>query len=215
MADERPRVVVGVAGGSASGKTAVVEELVRVLGEETATVVSHDAYYRDLSHMPLEERRRVNVDHPDSLETGLLVRHLEALLAGEPVEVPVYDYSTHVRRPYARSVEPSPVLLVEGILVLADARLRELMDLRVYVHVPERERLARRLERDVRLRGRTPESVRHDHEWRVQPMHRELVAPSRRFADVVVEEGGRNRAAIRTLAERIMEMRGGPRLGSA
>ena len=204
---ERGRpVVVGVAGGSASGKTAVVRELVRLVGEERTAVVAHDAYYRDLSHLPLAERRRVNVDHPDSLETDLLLTHLNALLAGQPVEVPIYDYTLHVRREERVRVEPNRVVVVEGILVLAEERLRSLMDLKVYVHVEEEERLSRRLRRDVEKRGRTPESVREDHVRRVQPMHDEFVAPSRLHADVVVEEGGYNHIAIAALVRRIRGM---------
>ncbi|MDX1494926.1 MAG: uridine kinase [Longimicrobiales bacterium] len=199
---DRP-VVVGIAGGSASGKTAVARKVVGTLGAERTALVPHDAYYRDLSHLPLEERRRVNVDHPDSLETALLVEHLDLLLAGQPVEIPCYDYSSHVRLPERRRVEPAPVVVVEGILVLADEELRRRMDLSVFVDVPEEERLARRLRRDVEERGRTPESVREDHEWRVQPMHREFVGPSRAWADIVVEQGGRNQEAILRIARRV------------
>ncbi|NNF13147.1 MAG: uridine kinase [Gemmatimonadetes bacterium] len=196
-------LVVGIAGGSASGKTAVARRVVSALGEEDTTIVPHDAYYRDLSHLPLEERRRVNVDHPDSLETDLMVEDLHQLIGGDPVALPVYDYSTHVRLDDRRIVEPAPVLIIEGILVLALEGLRRLMDLKVYVHVPEAERLARRLARDVERRGRTPESVRTDHEWRVQPMHREFVGPSRDHADVVIEEGGHNAGAIDRLVAEI------------
>ena len=201
-------LIVGVAGGSASGKSAVVEALTGELGPGTVTVVPHDAYYRDLSHLEMEERRRVNVDHPDSLETRLLVEHLRALQAGASVELPAYDFTTHTRGERGSPVEPAPVLVVEGILVLAEARLRRLMDLKVFVHVPADERLARRLERDVRLRGRTPDSVRADHETRVQPMHERFVEPSRRWADLVVEGGGRNTDAIEALARRILGMLG-------
>ena len=204
---DRP-VVVGVAGGSASGKSAVVAELVRLVGETRTAVVPHDAYYRDLSHLEMEERRRVNVDHPDSLETELLLRHLRALLAGERIEVPVYDFSTHTRAPRGKELEPAPVVVVEGILVLADERLRALMDLKVFVHVDEPERLARRLDRDVRSRGRTPESVRRDHRQRVQPMHERFVEPSRVWADLVIEEGGFNTGAIEDLARHLGRMLG-------
>lgn len=199
-------VVLGVAGGSASGKSAVVHEIVAALGPEITAVVQHDAYYRDLSHLPLEERRRANVDHPRSLETDLLIEHLEALLGGDPVEMPVYDFSTHTRSDDRVRVEPAPVVIVEGILVLAEERLREHMDLKVYVQVDERERLARRLARDVRLRGRTPESVRADHVERVQPMHERFVGPSRAWADVVIREGGTNRPAIRELVAKVEAM---------
>ena len=201
-------LVVGVAGGSASGKSAVVEAVVEKLGADTVAVVPHDAYYRDLSHLEMEERRRVNVDHPDSLETSLLLGHLRALRAGKPVELPVYDFATHTRAGRGRVLEPAPVVLVEGILVLAEARLRRLMDLKVFVHVPADERLTRRLDRDVRLRGRTPDSVRADHETRVQPMHERFVEPSRRWADMVIEGGGRNTDAILALTRTIRRLLG-------
>ncbi len=203
MTRRKTSLVVGIAGGSASGKTAVTRSIVTALGDVETAIVPHDAYYRDLRHLPLPERRQVNVDHPDSLETDLLVQDLHRLLAGDPVAIPLYDYATHLRLDERRVIEPAPVVIVEGILVLALERLRRLMDLKVYVHVPETERLARRLARDVERRGRTAESVRADHEWRVQPMHREFVAPSRAYADVVIEEGGRNADAIDRLVAQI------------
>ena len=206
--DARPRVVLGVAGGSASGKSEVVREVVRLLGEERVSVIPHDAYYHDLSHLEMRERRRVNVDHPDSLETDLLLRHLRELVSGRPVELPVYDFATHTRRPRGRTVRPAPVLVVEGILVLAEVRLRALMDLKIFVDVDEEERLARRLDRDVRLRGRSSGSVRADHASRVQPMHERFVEPSRRWADMIIEEGGFNRRALDALAARVRRMLG-------
>lgn len=201
-----PSLVLGVAGGSASGKSAVVQEVVRLLGSDTTAVIPHDAYYRDLSHLTMEERRQVNVDHPHSLETDLLVEHLELLLEGRAIERPVYDFATHVRRPSPVRVRPAPVLIVEGILVLAEDALRERMDVKVFVDVPEEVRLQRRLERDVRLRGRTPESVRRDHETRVEPMHARFVEPSRALADMTITGGGRNLEAIRELVARLEAM---------
>lgn len=192
-----------MAGGSASGKSAVVHRVTRLLGSDAVAVVPHDAYYRDLSHLTMTERRQVNVDHPDALQTDLLVEHLDRLLQGRAIERPVYDFSTHVRASSPVTVRPAPVLIVEGILVLAEEVLRKRMDLKVFVDVPERVRLERRLERDVRLRGRTPESVRHDHETRVEPMHARFVEPSREHADVVITGGGRNVEAIRKLVARI------------
>lgn len=199
-------VVVGVAGGSASGKSLVVQEVVRRLGTEVTTVVPHDAYYRDLSHLTMEERRRVNVDHPHSLETDLLVEHIELLLQGRSIERPVYDFAAHVRGSSPVVVHPAPVVIVEGILVLAEEALRRRMDVKVFVDVPEEVRLERRLTRDVRLRGRTPESVRRDHETRVEPMHARFVEPSREFADVTIVGGGHNLTAIRELVARVEAM---------
>ncbi len=199
-------VVVGIGGGSASGKTAVARAVVTDLGRHRAVLIPHDAYYRDLSHLPMDERRRVNVDHPASLETDLLVRHLDALLLGRPIEVPVYDYATHERGDDPVLVHPAAVIVVEGILALAENALRARMDLAVYVDVPEEERLRRRLRRDVETRGRTPESVRDDHDGRVQPMHRAFIEPSRQGADLVVTGGGHNDAAIAEVVHRVEQL---------
>lgn len=178
----------------------------RLLGPETAVSLQHDSYYRDLTHLDRAERENVNFDHPESLETALLVEQIGTLLAGRSVEVPVYDYSTHTRTTQTVAVRPAPVIVVDGILVLADEELRALMDVRVFVDVPEAERLARRTRRDVRKRGRTEEMVHRDHERRVEPMHRSFVVPSRKYADVTITEGGRNQPAIEQLAERVWEM---------
>jgi uridine kinase len=204
--DPRP-LVVGVAGGSASGKSTVVGELVRQLEPIRAAVLRHDAYYHDLSHLPPARRADVNVDHPDSLQTELLAEHVAALVAGRPVDVPLYDFATQTRGANPRVVHPAPVVIIEGILVLADARLRTLLDLRVFVHVNERDRLARRLARDVAERGRSAASVRERHERVVQPMHARFVEPSRRWADVTIIDGGHNAQGVEALARRIQALR--------
>jgi uridine kinase len=204
-------VVVGVAGGSASGKSTVVAEVVRLLGTETAVILRHDAYYHDLSHLTVELRREVNVDHPDSLETALLVEHVNALQAGQSIEMPSYDYATQTRGPAGVVLEPAPVLIVEGLFTLWDERLRALMDLKAFVDVSEEERLARRLDRDVRERGRDPARIARQHERRVQPMHEQYVEPSRQWADLMIRGGGQNLAAVDELAARIrrlLELRG-------
>lgn len=192
-------IVVGIAGGSASGKSTVVQEVVHSLGPGVSATLSHDAYYYDLSHMPLAERLKVNVDHPDSLETDLLVGHVQELLQGQSVEMPLYDYSTLTRAPSGMSVDPAPVVIVEGLLVLTDRRLRDLMTLKVFVDADEASRLARRIARDVRERGRTREEVVHYHEHRVEPMHTSFVEPTRAQADIVIGQGGHNRPAIESL----------------
>lgn len=202
-------VVLGVAGGSASGKSTVVREVVRRLRPEAAAVLRHDAYYHDLSHLPLAQRIEVNVDHPESLETDLLATHVGALLAGSPVEVPIYDFATQTRSPDRTIVHPAPVIVVEGILVLADERLRAAMDLKVFVHVEEEERLARRLRRDTARRGRSAASVLAQHARTVQPMHDRFVEPSRAHADLVIEEGGRNEAAIEAVVRRLRALTAG------
>lgn len=189
-------MVLGVAGGSGSGKSTVVREIRRILGEEATVVLHHDAYYRDLRHLPPAQRATVNFDHPESLETGLMVDHARALLEGRAVELPTYDFPTHTRRDETERRRPAPVLVLDGILVLADARLRDLMDLKVFVDTDPDIRLIRRLRRDMRDRGRSAESVIDQYERTVRPMHREFVEPSKRHADLLVPEGGYNRVAV-------------------
>jgi uridine kinase len=199
-------VVMGVAGGSGSGKSTVVSEVCRALAPGTSAVLHHDAYYRDLSHVAFEERAGVNFDHPESLETELLVEHVARLLSGAAVEVPTYDFSTHTRAPAVVCVEPRPLVILDGILVLADARLRELMDVRVFVDTDADVRLMRRLRRDVEDRGRTAESVLDQYEATVRPMHLEFVEPSKRHADFVVPEGGYNRVAVDLLVTKLRDL---------
>jgi uridine kinase len=196
-------IIVGIAGGSASGKTAVVHRLVEMLGASCVLVISHDAYYRDLSHLPLERRGETNVDHPGSLETGLLVDHLSDLRNGRSVEIPVYDYVTQTRGQSGLLVDPAPVTLVEGLFTLFDDDLRAMMDLRAWIDVSADERLRRRIVRDVRERGRVPSDVERLHAQRVQPMHERFVEPTRMHADIVIEGGGENLPGICDLADRV------------
>lgn len=202
---DRP-IVVGIAGGSASGKSTVVREVVRLLGAGRCAVLAHDAYYHDLSHLPLERRIEVNVDHPDSLQTDLLVAHIRALLDGGGVEMPSYDFASQIRAPTGRTVDPAPVVVVEGLFVLHDEDLRALMDLSVFVDTTEAERLSRRIERDTSERGRDRPAVVHQHTTRVQPMHERFVEPTRTHADVVISRGGHNLAAIQRLVRRVEEL---------
>lgn len=199
-------VVVGIAGGSGSGKSTVVREVTRLLGEELVAVLHHDAYYRDLADISFEERCAVNFDHPDSLETELLARQVEALLGGEAVEVPTYDFSTHTRRQETERVEPRPVLILDGILIMADDALRALMDLKVFVDTKAAVRLERRIRRDMRDRGRTRESVEDQFHATVRPMHRQFVEPSKRYADLLVPEGGYNRPAVGLVVDRVRDL---------
>jgi uridine kinase len=202
-AGSRP-VVMGVAGGSGSGKSTVVREVRRHFGADETSLVSHDAYYRNLAHMSFDDRVHVNFDHPESLETELFVEHVERLLRGDTVDVPVYDFATHTRRAETERLGPTPIIVLDGILVLADARLRSLMDLKVFVDTEPDVRLIRRIRRDTRKRGRSAASVIRQYEATVRPMHLEFVEPSKRYADLVVPEGGDNRVAVDLVVTRLM-----------
>lgn len=196
-------VVIGVAGGSGSGKTTVVQAIVRALGADAVTHIEHDAYYFDRSAVPPAERLAINYDHPDALESDLLVRHLEALRAGRGADVPIYDFAAHTRRAEPRTVVPRAVVIVEGILILAEPRLRTLMDIRVFVDTDPDIRFIRRLLRDTRKRGRTVDEVVQQYLGTVQPMHLEFVEPSKRHAHVIIPEGGQNQVAVDMLIAKI------------
>jgi uridine kinase len=198
-------LVIGIAGGSGSGKTTIAESIVTEIGPEHVAMIQHDAYYRDLTHLPLEERSKVNYDHPDSLETDLLVGHLEELLAGRPIERPTYDFTVHNRAAETVTVEPLPVVIVEGILVMVEPALRDLMDLKIYVDTDPDLRILRRLERDIEERGRSFPSVRDQYIETVRPMHLRFVEPSKRYADIVIPEGY-NINAVGTVISMIREV---------
>lgn len=186
MSSSAPSFSVAVAGGSGSGKTSLTRALVGQLGHGHCAVLDHDSYYRDLSHLPLAVRAETNFDHPDSLDSALLARHIEDLRAGRPVERPIYDFATHSRRPETTRVEPRPIILCEGILLLAVPELRSAFDLRVYVDTPADVRALRRVQRDILERGRTVESVVHQYMTTVRPMHERFVEPARDTADLVL-----------------------------
>jgi uridine kinase len=194
---DRP-LVVGIAGGTGSGKTTVAHKLAAAMTGRSVTI-EHDAYYRDQSHLPLPERAAINYDHPSSLESSLLVEHLRELRGGRAVDVPMYDFATHTRRADTRRVEPARVIIVEGILVFTEPALRELMDVKIFVDTDPDIRLMRRIRRDLEQRGRTFQSVRDQYYATVRPMHLEYVEPSKRWADLIVPEGGRNTVAIDVL----------------
>jgi len=196
-------IVIGVSGGTGSGKTTVVQAILDRVGVERIAFIQHDSYYRDQSHLPLEERAQVNFDHPDALETDLLIKHVRQLLAGQAVEVPVYDFTTHTRTNRTRRVEPRRVILVEGILIFAEPELRDLMDVKIYVDTDADIRFIRRLKRDISERGRTVESVIEQYLSTVRPMHLEFVEPSKRYADVIIPEGGFNVVALDMVVARI------------
>jgi uridine kinase len=189
-------LVIGVAGGSGSGKTTVVRRIIDAIGHLDVTVVEHDRYYRDHPELRLEDRAALNYDHPHALDTALLVEHVRALRAGQPVELPIYDFARHARRTDTTPVRPGAVIIVEGILIFADQALRSLMDVKVFVDTDDDVRFIRRLQRDVAERGRTTESVIDQYLSTVKPMHLEFVEPSKRYADVILPEGGYNQVAV-------------------
>ena len=199
-------IIIGVAGGTGSGKTTVTETILERVGEERIAFIPHDAYYRDLTHLTPDLRKKVNFDHPDSLETDLLVEHLKLWRGGQAIEVPIYDFTTHTRTKETRRVEPQRVAIVEGILVFAEPKLREMFDVKLYVDTDADIRFIRRLRRDIEERGRTTESVVEQYLTTVRPMHLEFVEPSKRYADVIIPEGGFNEVAIEMVAARLRGM---------
>ena len=189
-------IVVGVAGGSGSGKTTVVRRIVESVGDAQVTVIEHDRYYRDRNDLRFEERLALNYDHPDSLETDLLVRHVQALRQGLDVEAPVYDFARYVRQPATQLLAARKAIIVEGILIYTDAALRQLLDIKVFVDTDDDTRFIRRLQRDINDRGRTVQSVIDQYLGTVKPMHLEFVEPSKRYADIIIPQGGHNAVAI-------------------
>jgi uridine kinase len=199
-------LVIGIAGGSGSGKTTVAQQILQRVGKEHIAYLQHDAYYRDLSHLTPSQRAEVNFDHPDALETELLIQHIQMLKRGQAIQVPIYDFATHTRRTETITVEPRPLILVEGILVFVEKALRDLFDLKIFVDTDADLRFIRRLERDLRERGRTMESVIHQYLSTVRPMHLEFVEPSKRYADVIIPEGGYNMPALDMVVARLEAM---------
>ena len=189
-------VLVGIAGGSGSGKSTVVTRIVDALGSDVTRYLHADAYYRDFTDLALEQRNHINFDHPDALDLPLLVEHLDQLAAGTAVLSPVYDFATHRRTSRTRPVEATPIVIIDGILALAEPDLRRRFDVKIYVDTDADVRFIRRLQRDISERGRTVESVINQYLSTVRPMHLEFVEPSKRYADIIVPEGGRNEVAI-------------------
>jgi uridine kinase len=199
-------LVIGVAGGSGSGKTTVMNAILDRVGRERVAVLPHDAYYRDLSHLPLEERAHINFDHPDAFDNALYLAHLDALANGQPVATPTYDFATYVRLPEVLAVPPQPVVLLEGILIFADAQLRARMGIKIFVDAESDLRIIRRIQRDTRSRGRTVESVIEQYLKTVRPMHLEFVEPSKRYADIIIPNGGLNAIAIDMVVAKIEQL---------
>lgn len=199
-------IIIGVAGGTGSGKTTVASRILERVGAEHVTYIAHDAYYRDLGHLPERLRAQINFDHPDALETALLVEHLQELRRGHPVEMPIYDFTSHTRTEQTERVDVAPVVIVEGILVFVEPELRNLFDVKIYIDTDADVRFIRRLRRDIEERGRSVESVCEQYLSTVRPMHLEFVEPSKRYADVIIPEGGFNEVAIEMVAARLKGM---------
>lgn len=196
-------LILGVAGGTGSGKTTVSNAILRRVGAHRIAYVPHDAYYKNRTDLPLAPHGLPNWDHPDALETDLMVTHVAALKAGQAVELPVYDFTTDTRAARTQHVEPQPVVVVEGILIFADPRLRALFDMKIFVDTDADLRFIRRLQRDIAERGRSAESVIRQYLDTVRPMHLEFVEPSKRYADVIIPEGGLNEVALDMVVARV------------
>ncbi|MCL5675663.1 MAG: uridine kinase [Patescibacteria group bacterium] len=199
-------IIIGIAGGTGSGKTTVLETIIKAVGKDNLTFIQHDSYYKDQSHKPFEERVKTNYDHPDSLETTLLIEHLKQLLQGKNIPVPVYDFTQHNRTKKTVEAKPKKIILVEGILVFADKNLRQIFDIKIFVDTDADVRFIRRLKRDISERGRTMENVIDQYLTTVRPMHLEFVEPSKRYADIIIPEGGFNTVALDMITSRIKNL---------
>jgi uridine kinase len=197
-------LVVGVAGGTGSGKTTIAQKLGESLPEGQCTVIEHDSYYRDRSHLSSEQRALINYDHPEALESDLLATHLAELRAGRSVELPIYDFVTHTRKSETRKVSPTRVVIVEGILTFVDESVREQLDIKIFVDTDADIRLLRRIRRDLERRGRQFAAIRDQYYKHVRPMHLQFVEPSKQHADIIVPEGGSNKVALDVLVARLI-----------
>ncbi len=199
-------MIIGIAGASGSGKTLVAHTLYDKLGSDKVVIIQEDSYYKDLSHLPFEERVKFNFDHPDAFDHDLLITHLKKLREGESIEHPLYDYTTHSRRKETQRVGPHQIIIVEGILILAVPELRELLDIKIYIDTPADICFIRRLERDIKERGRTVENVIRQYLDTVRPMYLQFVEPSKRYADIIIPRGGKNIIAIDIVKSRIRDI---------
>jgi uridine kinase len=206
MPKHSSHLVIGVAGGSGSGKTTVAQTILQRVGPDRISFLQHDSYYKDLSGLPQPQRAEVNFDHPNSLDNDMLVRHILFLREGKPVDVPIYDFSTHSRTDKTFVVQPRSVILVEGILIFTEPELRDLFDVKIFVDTDSDIRFIRRLQRDITERGRTTESVIKQYQSTVRPMHMEFVEPSKRYADIIIPEGGFNTVALDMVVARVETM---------
>lgn len=198
-------LIIGVGGGSGSGKTTVVRHIIHGIGEQNIQLLQHDSYYRDLSHLPLDERMKQNFDHPASLETELMIRHVDALKNGYQVDIPVYDFTAHTRSEVTESITPKEIILLDGILIFTEPELRKQMNIKIFVDTDGDVRLLRRIKRDIMERGRDLEGVMKQYERYVRPMHLEFVEPSKRYADIIIPRGGENQVALEMVTASIRE----------
>ncbi len=196
-------ILIGIGGGTGSGKTSLAKNILREFGEGEVVILEQDAYYKDLAHIPFEERAKRNFDHPDAIDFDLLGGHLRNLLNDESVAIPIYDFSTHTRQPETRTVEPHHAVVLEGIMVLTDEELRAMMAIKIYVETDSDVRFIRRLQRDIKERGRTVEDVIQQYESTVRPMHEQFVEPMKAHADLIIPEGGKNMVAIDLIRTKI------------
>jgi uridine kinase len=198
-------MIIGICGGTGSGKTTIARAIVQTVGAENVVLVEQDSYYRNLADMPLDDRHQANFDHPDSIDSDMLVNHLIRLKQGLPVEMPLYDFVTHTRSDRIEVIEPRPVVIVEGILIFAEPRVLDLLDVRVFVDTPDDVRLMRRLRRDINERGRTFERTLEQYERTIRPMHFEFVEPSKRHADIIIPEGSNTGITVGFLCSMVRE----------
>jgi uridine kinase len=206
MTNRTPPLTIGIAGGTGSGKTTVARAILDRVGADHIAIIPHDAYYKDLTALAPGLRAQINFDHPDSLDTPLLIDHLRQIRAGQSIDLPVYDFKTHNRTPQTIRIDPKSVVMVEGILIFMEPVLRELLDIKIFVDTDADIRFIRRLQRDIAERGRSSESVIRQYLETVRPMHLEFVEPSKRYADVIIPEGGLNTVAMDIMVARIQSL---------
>ena len=204
-----PKLLLGIAGGTGSGKSTIAANIASGLPEGSVTVIDHDAYYRDHSNVPFDEREKVNYDHPDALDNALLIQHLDQLRAGKTVEIPQYDFTNHTRRAETRTVVPTPLIVVEGILVFVEEAVRSRLDVKIFVDTDADIRVFRRIRRDLEKRGRSFQSIRDQYYRTVRPMHLQFVEPSKRWADLIIPEGGDNRVALDMILGKLRDVLSG------
>ncbi|MFL7890652.1 MAG: uridine kinase [Anaerolineales bacterium] len=206
MDKRKTPLAIGIAGGTGSGKTTIANVILGRVGTQHIAYLPHDAYYKDLKDLPVAQREMINFDHPDSLDTGLLIEHIKKLKQWQPIDLPVYDFKTHTRTSRSLVVQPQSVIIIEGILIFAEQRLRQQFDVKIFVDTDPDIRFIRRLQRDISERGRTTESVIEQYQNTVRPMHLEFVEPSKRYADVIIPEGGLNTVAMDMVVARLLDL---------